>query len=118
MGLWAIYPGPKTTIEDKGHDKYAYVLKDMVISKPHQVWQIDITYLRTDHGFMYMNALIDMQTCYVVSWSLINCLDTEACVRTLEKAIDTMDYLKSLILIRGANLLQRLGSMHSTAEEF
>ena len=61
----------------------------MSITKPHQAWQIDITYLRTEHGFMYMNALIDMQTRYVVGWSLSNSLDTEACLRTLEKTIES-----------------------------
>lgn len=87
MGLRAIYPSPKTTVVDKDHNKYPYVLKDMVITKPHQAWQIDITYLRTDHGFMYMNALIDMHTRYVIGWSLSNTLDTEACLRTFEKAV-------------------------------
>lgn len=87
MGLRAIYPKPRTTLVNKDHYKYPYVLKDMAITKPHQAWQIDITYLRTDHGFMYMNALIDMQTRYVFGWSLSNSLDTEACIRTLEKAI-------------------------------
>ena len=87
MGLRAIYPKPRTTLVNKDHYKYPYALKDMVITKPHQAWQIDITYLRTEHGFIYMNALIDMQTRYVVGWSLSNSLDTEACIRTLEKAI-------------------------------
>lgn len=87
MELRAIYPKLKTTIVNKAHEKFPYLLNNMVISKPHQVWQIDITYLRTDHGFIYMNALIDMQTRYVVGWSLSNSLDTEACLRTLEKAI-------------------------------
>ena len=89
MGLRAIYPKPRTTLVNKDHYKYPYVLKDMEITKPHQAWQIDITYLRTEHGFMYMNALIDMQTRYVVGWSLSNSLDTEACLRTLEKAIES-----------------------------
>ena len=89
MGLRAIYPKPRTTLVNKYHYKYPYVLKDMSITKPHQAWQIDITYLRTEHGFMYMNALIDMQTRYVVGWSLSNSLDTEACLRTLEKAIES-----------------------------
>jgi putative transposase len=89
MGLRAIYPCPRTTIVDKQHYKYPYALRGMVINKPHQVWQIDISYLRTDHGFMYMNALIDVQTRYVVSWSISNSLDTESCIRTLEKAIDS-----------------------------
>lgn len=88
MGLRAIYPGPKTTLVDTSHPKYPYGLTGMVMTKPHQVWQIDITYLRTDHGFIYMNALIDVHTRYVVGWSISNSLDTESCLRTLEKAID------------------------------
>jgi len=87
MDIRAIYPSPKTTVVEKAHKKYAYALKDVMISKAHQAWQIDITYLRTSHGFMYMNALIDMHTRYVVSWSLSNSLDTGSCLRTLEKAI-------------------------------
>lgn len=87
MELRSIYPKPKTTIVNKAHEKFPYLLNNMLITKPHQVWQIDITYLRTDHGFMYMNALIDMRTRYVVGWSLSNSLDTESCLRTLEKAI-------------------------------
>jgi putative transposase len=66
MGIRAIYPGPKTTVRDPAHFKYPYLLEGMVITRPHQVWQIDITYLRTDHGFMYMNALIDMYSRCVV----------------------------------------------------
>lgn len=86
QGLKAIYPGPKTTTVDKKRYKYPYALKDKVINKPHQAWQIDITYLRTDHGFMYMNALIDMTTRYIVGWTLSNALDTESCLRTLDHA--------------------------------
>lgn len=87
MQIKAIYPSPKTTVRDKLHCKYSYLLGKMVIAKPHQAWQVDITYLRTDHGFMYMNALIDMRTRYVVGWSLSNSLDVEACLRSLERAI-------------------------------
>ena len=83
----AIYPSLKTTVGDKLHYKYPYLLGKMVITKLHQAWQIDITYLRTDHGFMYMNALIDMRTRYVVGWSLSNSLDVEACLRSIERAI-------------------------------
>jgi putative transposase len=89
MGLRAIYPGLKTTVVDKAASKYPYLLKDMVIVRAHQVWQVDITYLRTDHGFMYLTALIDMYTRFVVGWSLSNSLDTETCLRTLERAIST-----------------------------
>jgi putative transposase len=87
MGLKAIYPGVKTTIANQAHTKYAYALQDMAISQPHQAWQIDITYLRTAHGFIYLNALIDMHSRYVVGWTLSNSLDTESCLRTLEQAV-------------------------------
>lgn len=55
--------------------------------KPHQVWQVDITYLRTDHGFLYLTALIDVYSQYVVGWSLSNTLDPTSCLDALEKAI-------------------------------
>lgn len=87
QGLCAIYPAPRTTVVDQGQRKYPYALKDLVVTKPHHVWQMDITYLRTDRGFMYLNALIDRHSRYVVGWSLSNTLDTESCVRTLEKAL-------------------------------
>jgi putative transposase len=88
MEIRAIYPGPKTTIGNPSHRKHPYLLKGLVITRPHQVWQIDITYLRTDHGFIYMNALIDVYSRSIVGWTLSNTLDAEHCIRTLEKAID------------------------------
>lgn len=84
MGLKAIYPGPKTTIP--GLCKHPYALEGVVIDHVHQVWQIDITYLRTEHGFIYLNALIDVYSRYVVAWTLSNSLDQENCIRTLDKA--------------------------------
>ena len=87
MGLKAIYPAPKTTIVDRSAHKYPYALAGMAVTKLNQAWQIDITYLRTDHGFIYLNALIDVYSRLIVGWSLSNILDTESCLRTLEKAI-------------------------------
>jgi putative transposase len=87
IGLRAIYPGPKTTIVSKEHHKYAYMLRNLVINCTNQVWQVDITYLRTEHGFIYLNALIDVHSRYIVGWTLSNSLDTESCLRTLENAI-------------------------------
>lgn len=85
IGLKAIYPGPKTTIP--GLIKHPYALNDVQIYHAHQLWQIDITYLRTDHGFIYLNALIDVYSRYVVAWTLSNTMDKESCTRTLEKAL-------------------------------
>lgn len=60
MELQAIYPKPCTTQRNPEHSVYPYLLRNMNITRPHQVWQTDITYLRTPHGFMYLNAFIDV----------------------------------------------------------
>jgi putative transposase len=86
LGLIAIYPAPKTTIVDRQISKYPYLLKGLQIDKPHQVWQVDITYLRTDCGFMYLTALIDMYSRFVVGCSLSNSLDAYSCTRAFEHA--------------------------------
>jgi putative transposase len=87
LRIKAIYPAPKTTVRNKAHEKYPYLLRGITVTKPHQVWQVDITYLRTTQGFLYLTALIDMGSRYVVGWSLSNSLDTEGCLRALENAI-------------------------------
>lgn len=69
------------------HKKYPYLLRNLGIIRPHQVWQVDITYLRTNYGFMYMNALIDVYSRCIVGWSLSNTLDAQSCLRTFEKAV-------------------------------
>lgn len=88
MGIRGIYPGPRTTCVDRKAYKHPYALAEMVINKPHQAWQIDLTYLRTDHGFVYLTALIDVCSRYVVGWCLSNSLETSACLRCLEYSID------------------------------
>lgn len=86
LGLIAIYPAPKTTIVDRQANKYPYLLKGLQIDKPHHAWQIDITYLRIDCGFMYLTALIDIYSRFVVGYSLSNSLDAYSCMRALEHA--------------------------------
>lgn len=87
MGLRAIYPGPQTTVRAAEGRKAPYLLKDMALVKAHEAWQVDITYLRTDKGFLYLTALIDCATRYVVGWSLDNTLDVRGCLRALEQAL-------------------------------
>ena len=87
MGLQAIYPKPCTTKRNPENSIHPYLLRDMNITHPHQVWQTDITYLRTPHGFMYLNAFIDVYSRTVVGWSLSNTLDTASCLVALERAI-------------------------------
>lgn len=85
--ICAIFPGPKTTIVDPKAYKYPYLLKNLLIVKPHAVWQVDITYLRTPYGFIYLTAIIDVYSRYVVGYSLSNTLNTESCLLALERAI-------------------------------
>ncbi len=87
MDLYAIYPRPNTSIKNKEHVVFPYLLEGLVLTKPHQVWQVDITYLRTTKGFMYLVAIIDMYSRMIVGYRLSNSLCTESCKSALEDAI-------------------------------
>jgi putative transposase len=83
-GIQAIYPGPNTSRRNKLHAIHPYLLRGLEITRPNQVWMVDITYLRMPTGFMYLTALIDVHSRYVVGWSLSNTLDTESCINALK----------------------------------
>lgn len=87
LGLQAIYPKPKTTIRGKQAIVYPYLLGGLRIEKPHQVWQVDITYLRLPGGFVYLTCLIDVYSRSIVGWRLSNSLCKEAVIEALEEAI-------------------------------
>jgi len=87
MKLYAIYPKPNTSIKDVENAVFPYLLNKLSIVKSHQVWQVDITYLRTRSGFMYLVAIIDMHSRMVVGYRLSNNLCTENCKSALEDAI-------------------------------
>ena len=74
-------------LEHKEHAVFPYLLKGLVLIKPHQVWQVDITYLRTTKGFMYLVAIIDMYSRMIVGYRLSNSLCTESCKSALEDTI-------------------------------
>lgn len=86
-GLRAIYPAPRTTVRDSSNTIYPYALRRLTITHPHHVWQVDITYLRTHSGFIYLTALIDRYTRMIVSWGLSNTLEADNCVRVLDSGI-------------------------------
>lgn len=86
-GIQAIYPGPNTSRRNHLHAVHPYLLRNLSITHPNQVWMIDITYLRMPTGFMYLVALIDVYSRYVVGWSLSNTLDTEFCIEALKSAL-------------------------------
>jgi putative transposase len=87
MGLMAIYP--KRNLSKMGLAKYIkpYLLKGLVIDHPNQVWAIDITYIPMKKGFMYLTAIIDLYSRYVVAWNISNTLDAESSLNVLKNAI-------------------------------
>ena len=87
MGLQAIYPKPKTTIPAKDHKVYPYLLRGIEIVRPNQVWSTDLTYVPMQHGFMYLVAVIDWFSRYVLAWQLSNTLDGEFCLVALRQAL-------------------------------
>jgi putative transposase len=87
MGLQAIYPKPRTSIAAKGHKVYPYLLRNLAITRPNQVWSADITYIPMLRGFMYLVAVMDWYSRYVVSWQLSNTLDGLFCLDALDLAL-------------------------------
>ncbi len=86
-GIQALYPGPNTSKRNKQHAVYPYLLRDISITRANQAWMVDITYLRISGGFMYLVALIDVHSRYVVGWSLSNTLETGFCIEALEAGL-------------------------------
>ena len=87
MGLKAIYRRPKTSKPAPGHKIYPYLLGGVKITRPNQVWAADITYIPMARGFLYLVAIIDWYSRYVLSWRLSNTLDASFCVEALEEAL-------------------------------
>lgn len=89
MGLKAVYPKMNLSKRRQEDAVYPYLLKDQPPVMPHDVWCVDITYIRTANGFIYLTALIDVVSRYVVGYNVSTCLDTESCILALEMAINT-----------------------------
>lgn len=82
-----LYPKRRTTLSDKEAHKYPYLLRNMNVTQRNQVWAVDITYIPMKRGFMYLFAIIDLYSRYVVGWSVSNTMTAEWCVGVLEEAI-------------------------------
>ena len=87
MGIEAMAPGPNTSRPRKEDKKYPYLLRDLVVTRPNQVWATDITYIPLRHGFVYLVAIIDWFSRKVLSWRLSNTLDTSFCIEALDEAL-------------------------------
>ena len=91
MGLvrWRTpFPAHRTTVADKKAYKYTYLLKGLDIDRRNQVWELDISYIPMRRGYMYLFAIIDLYTRYVVGWSLSNTMTAQWCVAVLREAFE------------------------------
>ena len=88
MGLEAIYPRPRTSQPGEGHKVYPYLLKELIIDRPNQVWATDLTYIPMERGFMYLVAIMDWCSRRVLAWRVSNTMDADFCVDALEEALD------------------------------
>lgn len=86
MGIEAIYPRQNTSKPAPDHKKYPYLLKNMEIDRPGKVWATDITYIPMARGFLYLVAIVDWYSRYVLSWRISNTLDADFCVEALTDA--------------------------------
>jgi putative transposase len=87
MGLAPIYQRPRTTVPHPEHRIYPYLLRNLVIDRPNQVWCADVTYIPMRRGFLYLVAVMDWSTRRVLSWRLSNTMDVEFCIAALEEAL-------------------------------
>jgi putative transposase len=87
MGLQAVHPKRRTTVPAPGHRIYPYLLRGVKIVRPNQVWSTDITYVPLEQGFMYLTAVIDWYSRYILAWELSNTLDGYFCRAALQQAL-------------------------------
>lgn len=89
MGIEALVPKKNWNLSkaNSNHQTYPYLLKNLVIKKPNQVWGVDITYVKLNHGWLYLTAIMDWYSRYVLSWQLSDSLVTDFCTETLQMAL-------------------------------
>ena len=87
MGIQAIYPKAKSWQKRHEHKIYPYLLEGLTIDRPNMVWSSDITYIPLGKGFLYLVAIIDWYSRYVIAWRLSNSMDTSFCIDALTEAL-------------------------------
>jgi len=87
MGLMAVYAKPHLSLNPLAHRRFPYLLKGVAIVRPNQVWSTDITYIRLQNGFVYLAAILDWYSRYVLAWELSISLEADFCVAVLERAL-------------------------------
>jgi putative transposase len=87
MGLMAVYPKPHLSLNPLEHRRFPYLLRDVKIERPNQVWSTDITYIRLQGGFVYLTAILDWFSRYVLAWELSISLEGGFCLTAVERAL-------------------------------
>ena len=87
MGLMAVYPKPRLSLNPLAHQRFPYLLKGVAIVRPNQVWSTDITYIPLRGGFVFLAAVLDWYSRYVLAWELSVTLEADFCVAVLERAL-------------------------------
>jgi putative transposase len=88
LQIRAIYQEPKVTTSNPKHKKYPYLLRDIDVNRVNQVWSTDITYIRLKNGFVYLSAIIDWYSRFVLNWTLHVDMEAISCVELLQDTID------------------------------
>jgi len=88
LGVEAIYPRKRLSFPDKEHQIYPYLLRDVEIDRPDVAWAADITYIRLKHGFVYLVAVMDLYSRYIVSWRISTTLESNFCCEALKEALE------------------------------
>ncbi len=89
LGVEAICPRKRLSIPATGHQIYPYLLREVEIDRPNKVWAADITYIRLKHGFVYLVAVMDVFSRYIISWRLYNTLESGFCYEALKEALES-----------------------------
>lgn len=108
MCLEALYPKPRTSIPNKEHTVYPYLLKGVSVTRPNQVWAADITYIPMKKGFAYLVAIMDWHSRYVLSWRVSISLDSQFCLDALNEAIQKYGYPEMSNTDQGCQFTSRL----------
>ena len=89
MGLEAVYPKPRLSQANSEHKVYPYLLRNLQIERCNQVWSTDITYIRMKHGFVYLMAIIDWHSRYILNWALSTTMDADFCIVALNETLSS-----------------------------
>jgi putative transposase len=112
MGLRAVMPGKHTSRKCKSHKTYPYLLRNLRIDRPNQVWATDITYIPMEKGYMYMVAIIDLYSRFVLNWSISNSMDAEWCQQVLEEAIEQYGHPEIINTDQGSQFTSEIFSKY------